>query len=228
MKMTASADHIVSRWGAGSSATGEPTGDWDKVTEFRLALRTGFKREFKTTSVFIGGDFQHVWIDGGPELSTDYLSVMTFSTQRTRLGASLRLLQRLPGSWGLQGAMRIEKVKGYAGVGFLPEISLFYKDGKTDFGLVSVHFSTSGSARHAGVDLTSAGFDTIFDTTPYENTPSHSNLNISLRLFDFWKKFEFQLSVHNALNDHARLPIVGGGTFLSRGREITLTLRGKF
>jgi len=390
MKITGSADYINSRWGAGSSITGKAVGDRDKVNEFRLALRAEFSRRFKTTAVYIGADFQNVRIDGGPERSDDYYSIMTFSTQRGIGGASLRLVQNLSDSWRLQGAVRIEKAKGYAGVGFLPGISLFYLGGKTNFGLdfavghrymdswyrvgssnynpggavamtpyvipvelepernlqlkawvekqfpgswtvyagafigkyshlmgydwgfaldslfnqvravevgnysywggtgsltykgtkisfganasfqgvsdsdlglrqlyvsqdgkdplylpaftanvfldwsllrrlaLSVTFNTSAGARNAGVDYMSADYGILFNKTPYENTPSLSNLDISLRLFDFWKGFECQLTGHNVFNHHGRMVIVEGGSFLSRGREITLTLRGQF
>jgi hypothetical protein len=390
MPITASVDHIVSKWGAASSAAGKATGDWDKVTEFRILLRAGLKREFKRTSIFFGADFQNIKIDGGAERSDDYFSVMHFSTRRNRLGANLRLLQQLSGPWWLRGAIRLEKAQGYANVGFLPEISLFYKGRKTNFGLnyatgqrymdtwyrvgsfnynpnnavfmtpyivpvelkpernrqlnawidqelggpwvfharaftgkyshlmgldwdyaleyqfnqlramnfgsysywggagslfyrgehlriganvsfqgvfdsqltarqfyvsregnqplylppvlanffldwtlsrrvsLSARFHTSGGARNGGIDLTSPFFEFIFDTEPFENTPSYTNLDISLRLFNLWKKFEIQLSVHNALNHHARLPMVEGGSFLSRGRELTLTLRRRF
>jgi len=78
------------------------------------------------------------------------------------------------------------------------------------------------------VDLSSPALETVFNAGIFEDTSSYSNLDVSLRLFDLWKGFEIQLSVHNALNDHVRLPMLEGGTFLSRGRELTLTLRQQF
>jgi hypothetical protein len=93
---------------------------------------------------------------------------------------------------------------------------------------LSARFYIAGGARNGGIDYSSPTFEFIFDREPYENTPSYTNLDISLRLFNIWKKIEIQLSVHNALNEHARLPMIEGGTFLTRGREITLTLRRKF
>lgn len=387
MKITGSADHIVSRWGAASSAEGEATGDWDKVKELRLSLRAGFSREFKRTSIFIGADFQNVHIDGGPDRDGDYASVMNFSSRRNIVGGTLRLVQRFSDAWSLRGALRVEKAEGYSDTAFLPELSLFYNRGNTFFGLsyavghrymdgwfrvgsgsysagntvtpvpyivpvelkperngqlrarleqgfggswvvraeafmgkyshlmgfdwdyafeqgfgqlramdvgnysywggsgsivyrgkhlrcgVSVSFqgvtdsqltprqlyvsgegdrplflppttanvfvdwklfrkvslyasfSTFGGARNAGVDLSSPTLDTVYNAGLFADTSSYSNLDVSLRLFNIWKGFEIQLSVHNALNDFVRLPMLEGGTFLSRGRELTLTLR---
>ncbi|HLP46975.1 MAG TPA: TonB-dependent receptor [Candidatus Kapabacteria bacterium] len=390
MQVTAGADRIVSKWGAASSALGEATGPWDKVTEFRILLRAELSREFKTTGVFFGVDFQNIDIDGGAAQSNDYFSVMNFSTTQTRLGANLRLRQDLFGSWKLKGALRVEKTEGYSGVYFLPELSLLYKKGGTDFGIsyaaghrymdtwyrvgsgnynpnnpvpmtpyiipielkpelnrqlrawvnqelsgpwtiyaaafigkyshlmgidwdyalehqfnqlraievgsysywggigslfyrgtqltiggnisfqgtfdaqlaerqlyldlegkrplylapvtanifldwnltqritFSGRYFISGSARNGGIDLTTANFETIYNTKQFIDTSSYSMLDISFRLLNIWKKFELQLTAHNLLDKHARLPIVEGGTFLTRGREITLTLRRQF
>ena len=76
--------------------------------------------------------------------------------------------------------------------------------------------------------LTSPDFETIYNTKQFVDTPSYSMLDISFRLLNIWEKFELQLTAHNLLDKHARLPIVEGGTFFSRGREITLTLRRQF
>jgi len=390
LQITASADRIVSKWGAASSAEGKAIGDWDKVTEFRVLLRAGLKREFKRTSIFFGADFQDFKIDGGAERSDDYYSVMNFSTRRSRAGANLRFLQRLSGPWQFKGAVRVEKAEGYTDTAFLPELSLFYQRGNSNFGLsfavghrymdtwyrvgshyynpdptapaapyivpvelkpernrqlkawanrefaghwdfyasafigkyshlmgldwdyalenqfnqlramevgsysywggsgslfyraehlgiganvsfhgvldsqltarqfylspggnqplflspvianffldwtlsrgvsLSARFNTGSGTRNGGVDLTSPTLEYIFDTEPYEDTPSYTNLDISFRLFNLLKKFEIQFTVHNVFNDHARLPMIEGGSFLSRGRELTLTLRSKF
>ena len=387
MKITGSVDHIISRWGLASSAEGEARGDWDKVKELRLSLRAGLNREFKRTSVFIGADYQNVRIDGGPDRIGDYASVMNFSTRRNIGGGVLRMVQRFSDVWSLRGVLRVEKAEGYSDTAFLPELSLFYKRGNTQFGLgyavghrymdswfrvgsgsytpdntktpmpyivpvelkperngqlrawleqgfgglwvfradafigkyshlmgldwdyafeqqfsrlramevgnysywggscsvdykgkrlsagasvsfqgvtdseltprqlyvseqgdrplflppttanvfidwtllrkVSLYagFSTFGASRNAGVDLSSPTLDTVFNAGIFKDTSSYSNLDVSLRIFDLWKGFEIQLSVHNALNDHVRLPMLEGGTFLSRGRELTLTLR---
>jgi hypothetical protein len=91
----------------------------------------------------------------------------------------------------------------------------------------SARLNTSGGTNNGGIDLTSGAFQAAFDRGPFEDTPAYANLDISLRLFNLWKKFEIQLTVHNTFNNHARLPMIEGGTFLSRGREITLTLRRK-
>ncbi|MGE5343348.1 MAG: TonB-dependent receptor plug domain-containing protein [Candidatus Omnitrophota bacterium] len=96
---------------------------------------------------------------------------------------------------------------------------------------LSARYFISDGARNGGVDLTSSDFDTVFDTVSFPNTASYSTLDVSLRLFDILKigkKFEIQLSAHNVLNDHPRLVMVEGGSFLSRGRELTLTLRHQF
>jgi hypothetical protein len=390
LQITASLDRIVSKWGSASSAEGKTTGDWDKVTEFRILLRAGLKREFKRTSIFFGADFQDFKIDGGPERSDSYYSIMNFSTRRNRAGASLQFLQRLSGPWQLRESVRVEKAEGYSDTAFLPEISLFYQRESSNYGLsfatghrymdtwyrvgsdyynpdkavaplpyivpvelepernqqlkawidqnfgehwnfyasafigkyshlmgldwdyaleylfnrlramevgnysywggsgslfykgehlgiganVSIHgvfdsrltarqfylspggnqplflppvtanffldwtlsrrmalsarFNTGSRARNGGIDFTSPTLEFIFDSEPYEDTPSYTNLDISFRLFNIWKKFEIQLSVHNVFNDHARLPMIEGGSFLLRGRELTLTLRSKF
>ena len=93
---------------------------------------------------------------------------------------------------------------------------------------LSAHFNTSGSARSAGVDLSSLTLDTVFNAGIFTDTPSYSSLDFSIRLINIWKKLELQFTVHNALNDHARLPTLEGGTFLTRGRELTLTLGHEF
>ena len=389
-QVTAGADHIVSKWGAASSAQGEAVGDWDKVTEFRLMLRAQLKRDFKKTSIYFGVDYLNFKIDGGPERSDDYFSVMNFSTRRSRAGADLRLVRRLAGPWWFKGAVRVEKAQGYGDTAVLPEVSLLYKKGTTRFGLgyatghrymdtwyrvgsnyynpgnavptapyivpvelkpelnrqfklfiargfgrswefqvdgfmgkyshlmgldwdytleylfnqlramevgnysywggagslfyrgerlriganvsfqgvfdaqlsarqlyvsvdgdhplflppvtanffldwditrrvlLSARFFTAGGARNGGTDLASPAFETVFDVEPFQDTPSYTNMDVSLRFVNIWKKIEIQISAHNVFDDHVRLPMIEGGTFLSRGREITLTLRRQF
>jgi hypothetical protein len=93
---------------------------------------------------------------------------------------------------------------------------------------LSARFYLSSGARNGGIDLESSSLQFIFDTEPFENTPSYANLDISFRLFNLMKKLEIQFSIHNVINDHARLPMVERGFFLSRGRELILTLRSRF
>jgi hypothetical protein len=391
LRLTAGLDRIVSQWGAASSAEGEATGDWDKVTESRLLLRAGLEREFKSTSLLLGADFEAFKIDGGLERSDDYYSVMNFSARRSRVGGYFRLQHHLSGHWWLRGAARIEKAEGYANVSLLPQLSLFYQGKNTRWGLgfgtgqrymdtwyrlgsafnnpdqvfpgaalyvvpvelkpernvqvkgwlyrqlggpwvirasvyigkyshlmgldwdftlehlfnqvravevgsysywegtgslfyqgknmeigasvswqgtfdaqlqerqlylnqdgdqplylapmvvkifwdwqilsrlsLSARYYISGASSNGGIDLESIDFPAVFDSGVFQDTPSYSRLDVSLRLLKLLKKFEIQLSVHNVLDDHAKLPIVEGGFFLSRGREATLTLRRHF
>lgn len=90
---------------------------------------------------------------------------------------------------------------------------------------LSARFNIAGSAKNAGIDLYPGDYPVIFDSEPFIDSKSFNTLDVSLRVFNLWKKFEVQLSIHNALNEQVRLPMIEGGTFLSRGREITLTLR---
>jgi hypothetical protein len=391
LRLTAGLDRIVSKWGAASSAEGEASGDWDKVTETRLLLQAGFERQFKSTSLLCGADFEIFKIDGGPERSDDYYSVMNFSTRRSRVGGDFRLQHHLSGSWWVRGAARIEKAEGYANVSLLPQVSLFYQGKNTHWGLsfatghrymdtwyrvgsnfnnpgqvipeaapyvvprelkpernvqvkswlnqqlggpwvfqasifvgkyshlmgldwdytleylfnrvramevgsysywggtgslfyrgkkmdiganvslqgtfaaqlkgrqlyltqdgaqplylapvvanifwdwqilsrlsLSARYFISSASSNGGIDLGSIDFPVVFDAGIFQDTLSYSRLDFSLRLLKLLKKFEIQLSVHNVLDDHARLPIVEGGFFLSRGREATLTLRRHF
>jgi len=390
LKITAGFDRIVSKWGAASSVEGEAIGDWDKVTESRLLFRAGLERKFTSTFFSLGADFETFKIDGGPEQSGDYYSVMNFSTRRNRVGGYIRLQHQLSGTWWTEGEARIEKAEGYGNVSFLPRLALYYQGENTQWGLsfaighrymdtwyrvgsnfynpnfvipdapyvvpvelkpeqnlqvkswltqqlsgpwqvqvslflgkyshlmgldwdytlenlfnrvravdvgsysywggsgslfyrgknldiganvsfqgifdaelnerqlyltqdedqplylapveanifldwqllsrlsLSARYFISGGSPNGGIDLDSIDFPAVFDTGDFEDTPSYSKLDFSLRLVKLLKKFEFQLSVHNALNDHVRLPIVEGGYFLSRGREVTLTIRRLF
>ncbi len=93
---------------------------------------------------------------------------------------------------------------------------------------ISAYYFISGDADNAGVDFTSPDFDIIYNSYPYENTGSYSSLDLSVRLMNILNKFEIQFSAHNALNEHPRIPNIEGGSFLSRGRELTLTIRSRF
>lgn len=89
----------------------------------------------------------------------------------------------------------------------------------------SARFHLAGGAKNGGIDLYSGAFQVEYDQEPFIDSKAYNTLDVSLRLFNIRKKFEVQLSIHNALDEQVRLPMIEGGTYWSRGREITLTLR---
>lgn len=100
---------------------------------------------------------------------------------------------------------------------------------KPNRGLVfSGRYHAFSRTRNAGMDPAGGAFNPSYDQGPYGDLPSGSTLDLSLRALELWNRTELQVTVHNALNSHERQPLVEGGYFFSRGRELNLIARRRF